>query len=76
MGIGIPVRCYMECNTHPQTLYIGYPTDPTPAFDGTTNSVITSMVEMLTDFPLGETYTVMFYVTQLDVSYLAVLGCS
>ena len=45
-------------------------------FDGTSNTVITSTVELLIPFPSGEIHSVMFYVTPLDVSCLVVLGHS
>ena len=43
-------------------------------FDGTTNSVIRSTIDLLVCFPLGDEHSITFYVTPLDSSCGAVLG--
>ena len=43
-------------------------------FDGTSNSVITQSVNLPVLFPTGESMTINFYVTPLDLSCTVVLG--
>ena len=54
------------------------PIPPIPLwlFDRTSNSVITSTVELPICFPSGEIHSITFYVTPLDVSCSVVLGHS
>ena len=52
------------------------PPIPLQLFDGTSNSIITSTVELPIHFPLGEIHSITFYITPLDVSCSAVLGHS
>ena len=47
---------------------------PLRLFDGTTNSVIRSTVDLLLHFPSGDKQTIMFYVTPLEASCITVLG--
>ena len=43
-------------------------------FDGTSNSTITQIVELLIKFPSGEVFNITFYVTPLNSSCSAVIG--
>ena len=43
-------------------------------FDGTCNSIITQIAELLVTFPSGEKFNLKFYVTLLDSSCSSVLG--
>ena len=52
------------------------PPIPLQPFDRTSNSVITSTIELPIHFPSGEIHSVTFYITPLDVSCSAVLGHS
>ena len=47
---------------------------PLQLFDGTTNSIIRSAIDLLVCFPLGDKHSVIFYVTPLDSSCATVLG--
>ena len=47
---------------------------PLQLFDGTTNSVIHSAIDLPVYFPSGDKHSVTFYVTPLDSSCAAVLG--
>ena len=47
---------------------------PLQLFDGTTNSIIRSAVDLPLHFPSGDKQTITFYVTPLEASCIAVLG--
>ena len=47
---------------------------PLQLFDGTTNSIIHSAIDLLVCFPSGDEHSITFYVTPLDSSCAAVLG--
>ena len=53
-----------------------YPVSPIELklFDGTSNSIITRLLELPVLFPTGESMTINFYVTLLDPSCSVVLG--
>ena len=47
---------------------------PRQLFDGTTNSVLCSAINLLLHFPSGNKQSVTFYITPLEASYTTVLG--
>ena len=68
--------CFIESQfVHKYSLpTFSIPPIPLKLFDGYTNSMITQAVELPLQFPTGESQTVTFYMTTLDVSCSVVLG--
>ena len=69
-------HCFLNSATILKHQLRTYKINPIPLrlFDGTTNSVIRSTVNLLLRFPSGDKQTIMFYVTLLEASCIAVLG--
>ena len=69
-------HCFLDTSITSKHNLHTYNINPIPLrlFDGTTNSVIHSAIDLLVRFPLGDEHSVTFYVTPLDSSCATVLG--
>ena len=69
-------HCFLNSATIFKHQLCTYKINPIPLrlFNGTTNSIIHSTVDLPLHFPSGDKQTVMFYVTLLEASCITVLG--
>ena len=69
-------HCFLNTSVTSKHHLHTYNINPIPLqlFNGTTNSVICSAIDLLVCFPLGDKHSITFYVTLLDSSCGAVLG--
>ena len=69
-------HCFLNSATILKHQLHTYKINPIPLrlFDGTTNSIIRSAVDLTLRFPSGDKQTIMFYITPLEASCIAVLG--
>ena len=69
-------HCFLNSATILKHQLHTYQINPIPLrlFNSTTNSIIHSAVDLLLHFSSGDKQTVMFYVTPLEASCIAVLG--
>ena len=69
-------HCFLNSTTVLKHQLHTYKINPIPLrlFDGTTNSVICSAVDLPLHFPSGDKQTITFYVTPLEASCITVLG--
>ena len=68
-------HCFLNTSVTSEHHLCTYDINPLPLwlFDGTTNSIIRSTIDLLVHFPLGDEHSITFYVTPLDSSCAAVL---
>ena len=69
-------HCFLDTSVTSKHNLRTYNINPIPLqlFDGTTNSIIRSAIDLPVCFPLGDEHSITFYVTPLDSSYATVLG--
>ena len=69
-------HCFLNTSITSKHHLCTYDINPIPLwlFDGTTNSIIHSAIDLPVHFPLGNEYFITFYVTPLDSSCATVLG--
>ena len=69
-------HCFLNSTTVLKHQLCTYKINPIPLqlFDSTANSIIRSAIDLLLRFSSGDKQTVMFYITLLEASCIAVLG--
>ena len=69
-------HCFLDTSITSKHHLCTYNINPIPLwlFNGTTNSIIHSAIDLPVHFPLGDEHSVTFYVTLLDSSCATVLG--